>query len=309
MTNNIFSAITLAANGRWLNVLNGLGILICRNKHQACPVCGGKDRFRFDDKSGCGTWFCNQCEPNSGDGLALVCNAFGVKPYQAACMVAPLVGLDIGQPIDAERVKRHQQRAEQQQLQRQQQQQTKRKQVAQWACNITRQYCRVATSNNPYLQNKRVLPFGSLQLKTPITVNGGKSLPADTLVIPVFNGKTISSLQFIGSNDQKTFLAGGQIKGGMFPLSTKDSAVIYIGEGFATCAAVSECVPNALVLCAFSAGNLINVALAVRKSRPKADVVIIADNDESGTGEREAIKAALAVNGAYIMPPAVQEVA
>jgi hypothetical protein len=39
-----------------------------KNRHQACPVCGGSDRFRFDDKEGRGTWFCNQC--GAGDGLA-----------------------------------------------------------------------------------------------------------------------------------------------------------------------------------------------------------------------------------------------
>ncbi|MBO2604544.1 hypothetical protein I6M34_15755 [Shewanella algae] len=50
MTNNIFSAINTATGGHWLNVLNGLVISINDNKHQACPVCGGKDRFRFDDK-------------------------------------------------------------------------------------------------------------------------------------------------------------------------------------------------------------------------------------------------------------------
>ena len=41
-----------------------------QNRHQACPVCGGSDRFRFDDKEGRGTWFCNQC--GAGDGLKLV---------------------------------------------------------------------------------------------------------------------------------------------------------------------------------------------------------------------------------------------
>lgn len=310
MTNDTFLAINAAANGHWLNVLNGLGISINGNKHQACHVCGGKDRFRFDDKGGRGTWFCNQCEPNSGDGLALVCNAFGVKPYQAACMVAPLVGLDMGNPIDAERVKRHQQRAAQQQLQSQQQQQKTREKAAQLAYSITRQYCIKATADNEYLQVKGVMPFGCLELNRPVTLPNRQSFKLDTLVIPVFNGSLITSLQFISADGQKTFLAGGQVKGGMFPLYSQieATATIYIGEGFATCAAVAECVPDSLVLCAFSASNLKNVALGIRASRPNSDIIIIADNDESGTGEREAIKAALAVNGSYIMPPAASEV-
>ncbi|HHT9923480.1 TPA: primase-helicase zinc-binding domain-containing protein [Legionella pneumophila] len=37
-----------------------------KNKHGPCPVCGGKDRFRFDDIEGRGTFYCNQCGPGSG---------------------------------------------------------------------------------------------------------------------------------------------------------------------------------------------------------------------------------------------------
>jgi len=38
-------------------------------RHGPCPLCGGKDRFRFDDKDGSGSWICNQC--GSGDGIEL----------------------------------------------------------------------------------------------------------------------------------------------------------------------------------------------------------------------------------------------
>ncbi|MXR67981.1 hypothetical protein GNT65_04745 [Shewanella sp. JBTF-M18] len=304
MSNNSVSALVAIANGHWLNVLNGLGISVNGNKHQACPVCGGKDRFRFDDKDGRGTWFCNQCEPNSGDGLALVCNAFGVKPYQAACMVAPLVGLDMGNPIDAERVKRHQQRAAQQQLQSQQQQQKTREKAAQLAYSITRQYCIKATADNEYLQVKGVMPFGCLELNRPVTLPNRQSFKSDTLVIPVFNGSLITSLQFISADGQKTFLAGGQIKGGMFPLCSQieATATIYIGEGFATCAAVAEDMPQARVICAFNAGGLVEIAKLVRRSRPQANIIMLADNDRSGAGEHYAKLAAIAANGCYIMP-------
>jgi phage/plasmid primase-like uncharacterized protein len=29
--------------------------------HQPCPLCGGEDRYRFDDLNGTGSWYCNQC--------------------------------------------------------------------------------------------------------------------------------------------------------------------------------------------------------------------------------------------------------
>jgi putative DNA primase/helicase len=51
------------AKGRWRNILPSLGIpsKALTNRHGPYPMCGGKDRFRFDDKGGRGTWFCSQC--------------------------------------------------------------------------------------------------------------------------------------------------------------------------------------------------------------------------------------------------------
>lgn len=56
------STISGAAIGRWPYILSALGIKVpSAGHHGACPACGGKDRFRLDDKAGRGTWFCNQC--------------------------------------------------------------------------------------------------------------------------------------------------------------------------------------------------------------------------------------------------------
>jgi putative DNA primase/helicase len=68
----------------------GAGVKVIKNRHQACPVCGGSDRFRFDDKEGRGTWFCNQC--GAGDGLKLVEKVFGVTPSEAAGKVNAVTG-------------------------------------------------------------------------------------------------------------------------------------------------------------------------------------------------------------------------
>lgn len=62
-----------ATQGHWPRILLSLGLPpeVLRNRHQPCPVCGGKDRFRFDDKDGRGTYFCNQCGPGDGFDLAM----------------------------------------------------------------------------------------------------------------------------------------------------------------------------------------------------------------------------------------------
>jgi putative DNA primase/helicase len=50
--------------GRWPDLLAhfcGLTPEQLSDKHQPCPLCGGKDRYRFDDKDGTGSWYCNKC--------------------------------------------------------------------------------------------------------------------------------------------------------------------------------------------------------------------------------------------------------
>lgn len=59
------------AYGRWTEILLALGVepRLLNHKNQPCPGCGGKDRFRYTDYSGAGSYFCSQCGPGSGFGL------------------------------------------------------------------------------------------------------------------------------------------------------------------------------------------------------------------------------------------------
>ena len=59
------------AQGRWRSILAVLGAdeKTLSGKHGPCPMCGGRDRFRFDDKEGRGTFFCSGC--GAGDGVQL----------------------------------------------------------------------------------------------------------------------------------------------------------------------------------------------------------------------------------------------
>lgn len=56
------------ALGHWPQILEDAGIdaNFLRDVHGPCPVCGGTDRFRFDDKDGKGTYFCSHCGPGNG---------------------------------------------------------------------------------------------------------------------------------------------------------------------------------------------------------------------------------------------------
>ena len=64
------SKTVLWAGGAEYSPSLGVPAKALTNRHGPCPVCGGKDRFRFDDKGGRGTWICSTC--GAGDGIELV---------------------------------------------------------------------------------------------------------------------------------------------------------------------------------------------------------------------------------------------
>jgi putative DNA primase/helicase len=63
------------ARGRWPGVLSALGISthpkFLKRQNCPCPMCGGRDRFRFLDTNGDGTWICTHCGPGAGVGLVM----------------------------------------------------------------------------------------------------------------------------------------------------------------------------------------------------------------------------------------------
>src|SRR5262245_7461883 len=80
------------AQGRWRQILPRLGIetRFLVNKGGPCPLCGGKDRFRFDDLDGSGSYYCNRCGP--GPGLVLVMKRNGWSYARACGEVDKIIG-------------------------------------------------------------------------------------------------------------------------------------------------------------------------------------------------------------------------
>lgn len=85
------------ARGRWPVILARLGVPseLLTGKHAPCPGCGGRDRFRFDDHDGRGTWICSQGggEPAAGDGFALLQHVNGWPFPEALKAVADVLGI------------------------------------------------------------------------------------------------------------------------------------------------------------------------------------------------------------------------
>lgn len=62
-----------SAQGKWFGILSSyIDPVYLDGKHHPCPLCGGKDRFRYLDYQSSGSWVCNQCNPQPSDGMDLL---------------------------------------------------------------------------------------------------------------------------------------------------------------------------------------------------------------------------------------------
>lgn len=80
------------ARGKWRGILLALGIeeRYLTGKHGPCPFCEGRDRFRWDNDKGSGSFICSQC--GAGDGIELLKRAKGWDFKTAAREVDAIVG-------------------------------------------------------------------------------------------------------------------------------------------------------------------------------------------------------------------------
>lgn len=81
------------ARNKWGSILQHFGIdpKYLTGRHGPCPMCGGRDRFRFDNKDGKGTWFCSgSC--GAGDGMKLLLLKTGLDFGAAAKQIREHIG-------------------------------------------------------------------------------------------------------------------------------------------------------------------------------------------------------------------------
>lgn len=149
-----------------------------------------------------------------------------------------------------------------------------------------------ASADHPYLVRKRIAP------------NGIKIDRAGRLVVPVSDSSgEILSYQTIDADGNKRFLKGGKIEGGFYELRG-NRKVIFIGEGFATCASIHQAT-GFTTLVAFDCGNLAKVAKSAKEMFLGSRIVICADNDQFSEGNAGVTKgraAAQLVFGEIVYP-------
>jgi len=105
------------SSGNWLNILSFYGMEDCTGIHTPCPICGGTDRYRFDDKGSANrTWFCSDPEQIhgsaskngiAGDGFDLLMHGKGINFYGALKLVQDYFGHSPASHPPAQRIYRY----------------------------------------------------------------------------------------------------------------------------------------------------------------------------------------------------------
>lgn len=167
------------------------------------------------------------------------------------------------------------------------------REVAGQAIEIIWSGAQAAHPDHPYLARKG------------IGVHGARVTGDGRLVVPLYSkdGK-LSSLQYIAHDGGKMYHSGAQSGGNFWMLGTMDEpGPLYVAEGFATAATIHEVTKRPCVI-AYSANNLPPVVGTLRELYGDAqDVVIVADNDKSGTGINHANQASAKHGARVVMPP------
>ncbi|MEQ5272775.1 DUF927 domain-containing protein [Proteus terrae] len=294
---DVIRDVKLKANGQWQNILSHLGAEVPLNTHTACPHCGGKDRFRFDNKDGNGTFICNQC--GSGDGLDLVQRVLGGSVTEAAYEVANIIGIDT-RSEHPPAYRSHEVKAQQDALKEKQAQNQANEQIEKhkrFTVRYSRTIANAKQGESEYLKAK------GFDSATVTLLSDG------SLIIPLMDADgTITAAQTIKSNGEKRLLLDSAKNGSYYPINEPvNVSTVIIAEGLATAMTCQLIQPEAHTVAAIDAGNLIHVAKVMRVKYPESKIIIAGDNDikpdQDNTGKLAAEKAAKAVNGVAVLPP------
>ncbi|MFM5096154.1 primase-helicase zinc-binding domain-containing protein [Aeromonas rivipollensis] len=301
MNHNInAAAVTAAAQGQWREILTANGIKLPEPKRRSgCPVCGGKDRFRFDDQEGRGTFICNQC--GAGDGLSLYQKATGQTMSEAIRCLASYLGLSGSMSAaDHARIEKQRQKAAKAAERQAAEEARQRDAAAALAQQMEREAVGCMAEQVPYLARKGLSGFG-----VEVLAHDYDRHKAGSLLVVLFNidGVTTSA-EIIDSEGRKMALAGGQKKCSaayIEPLDDslpEDAAHCGVVEGYATGLSV-RALTGWPVFCGMSKAGLADAALIARYNCPKAQIVICGDVG----AEKEAREAAATVGGITSFPP------
>lgn len=92
MSSGRLDHLKMRSRGHWRGILSSLGVsqVFLTGKNGPCPMCGGKDRWRFTDWQNMGGWVCNAC--GRGDGFDLLAGVHSIEMAEVFRRVDGIVG-------------------------------------------------------------------------------------------------------------------------------------------------------------------------------------------------------------------------
>jgi len=150
-----------------------------------------------------------------------------------------------------------------------------------------------AHPDHPYLKRKGIQTHGAR------TTGDGR------LMVPLYDKDgTLNTLQYIDEDGGKLYHPGGKSGGKFWMLGTMDEiGTLYVAEGFATAATIHETTSRPCVV-AYSASSIVPVTASLREMYGiEQDIVIVADHDKHGVGQRYADQASAKFGARVVMPP------
>jgi len=149
------------------------------------------------------------------------------------------------------------------------------------------------------------LPDHPYLAKKGIQTHGARATGDGRLVLPLYDSDgTLATLQYIDHEGGKLYHPGGQTGGKFWMVGSLDEpGTLFVAEGFATAATIHETTDRPVVV-AYSASNLVPVTGTLREMYGATqDIVIVADHDQSGVGQRYAEQASAKYGARMVMPP------
>lgn len=262
----------IKARGKWRGILLQMGIKESElsGKHGPCPLCDGKDRYRYTDYKGNGEYFCSGCGPGSGFDLIMSRNDWDFA--HAAQEVDKVLGTEI-EEVFQPRVDVEKRRRDMNWL---------------WAHALDRGMVEaylssrgidVALTDNP-------LALRDLRGHTNMYMADSRDRHRAMLaLIRNSHGEPVSIHRtYIDAGLRKVMPPTETIKGCAIRLgSLLSGEPLIVGEGIETVLSGMEDFGGSGYAC-ISAGNMEAVILPASVK----DVIILADNDRSFTGQKSA---------------------
>ena len=149
------------------------------------------------------------------------------------------------------------------------------------------------------------LPDHPYLAKKGIQTHGARATGDGRLVLPLYDSDgTLATLQYIDHEGGKLYHPGGQTGGKFWMVGSLDEpGTLFVAEGFATAATIHETTDRPVVV-AYSASNLVPVTGTLREMYGATqDIVIVADHDQSGVGQRYAEQASAKYGARMVTPP------